>query len=360
MSSRIVIVGGISLLLFFLGVITMSGRQGGAGGRVTPVEAITTDKPTTLTESVLHGNVRFVLQNSKWDASALQIYAETRQRIERSIFASSSAVSDVLITPLKKTFRVHSNSFWRAVHEKVPIKWEKETFRIYLKYISQGDTVVDFGTWIGPTILYAAQLGANVFGIEADPAAFAEVEINLQLNALESWAPHVRVQPACVGTGLVKMKSSRPGNSMSCLGDACSGSNSSSWQVQCYPLETLFKSWNIHFSATHRIFVKIDVEGYECVLIPTIVAWFQRAKRENGLVRLPTMYISYHKQLNSCSDAQYESGIVALMKLYTYVYADCKESSTGMFGVAYAPGAFSALVRRCNGYLLTEQPGGGL
>ncbi len=41
---------------------------------------------------------------------------------------------------------------------------------------------VDFGCWVGPTVLFAAPYSDRVYAMEPDPAAFAEAYHNVQLN----------------------------------------------------------------------------------------------------------------------------------------------------------------------------------
>jgi len=72
-----------------------------------------------------------------------------------------------------------NDSFWEAVQKN---DWEKYTFGILSKYIDKNHTFVDVGSWIGPTLLYGAQLARMAHGIEPDPVALAELKENLKLN----------------------------------------------------------------------------------------------------------------------------------------------------------------------------------
>ena len=50
--------------------------------------------------------------------------------------------------------------------------WEQDTFHIleYYKNI-KGGIYIDIGSWIGPTVLYGANIYTNVIAIEPDPIA---------------------------------------------------------------------------------------------------------------------------------------------------------------------------------------------
>lgn len=73
----------------------------------------------------------------------------------------------------------------------------------------------------------------------------------------------------------------------------------------------LFQRWDIDPEREH-VFVKIDVESYECFLLPSWKAWFA------GLNRKPTLYLSLHENVSPCTDSQYQE-IAQLAKRYKYL-----------------------------------------
>jgi hypothetical protein len=105
--------------------------------------------------------------------------------------------------------------------------WEPQTLTVFSQMLPKYKTYIGFGTWIGPTLLHAASQFLSlerVFGIEADPAAFAVVSMNLGLNSAAPWFSKVQLQPGGVGPGTldtsitptqVKMASASAGNSCS-------------------------------------------------------------------------------------------------------------------------------------------------
>eukprot|EP00970_Alexandrium_tamarense_P012440 scaffold2918_cov230-Alexandrium_tamarense.AAC.14 len=183
------------------------------------------------------------------------------------------------------------------------------------------------GTWIGPTLLYHGQYALRAFGIEADPVAFATVEYNVELNRKlnPSWGTKVTVDSGCVArpedVGQLTMKAGggKAGGSMSGLGAVYhdKGEASATWKVSCYTLPDIFeKYWGIQ-KPYKDVFIKIDIESYEFKLVPSFYDWL---KDETFL---PKMYISFHPQIESCSDEEFD-GVLKFLKLYDHarVHAD--------------------------------------
>lgn len=208
------------------------------------------------------------------------------------------------------TLAVVDEAFWTNIAQ-----WEPHTFDIFARYIDAETTVIDFGAWIGPTLLFHALLSKKSYGIEGDPVAFAQLKANVQLNVpLFDGMRRVELLPACIATNhsMLQMNSANAGNSCSGLGTVACGAVTVRWSVQCFRLSELFVHW--HLRLTDNVFVKIDVESYECELIPSFVAWLSSAERK------PTLYIAFHgSNVAACSVAQY-TAIDELVHLYAYAH----------------------------------------
>ena len=202
-------------------------------------------------------------------------------------------------------------SFWDNV---VSQSWEPHTYRRYFQYITPSTTLVDFGTWIGPTLLYGAARAGRVFGVEGDPAAYAEALVNVQLNA--DRLRNVHLQPGCVSLKREDrtMHSADVGGSCSGLGTKLCGEATTAWSVRCYDLPALFKRWGVALGLD--TFVKVDVEGYECDLVPGLVDWLLAAPLK------PTIQLAMHGELQPCSASQY--GTIARLAR-AYAYAECHQ-----------------------------------
>jgi len=220
---------------------------------------------------------------------------------------------------------VHSRSsnFWKLVSSG---NWESATFQNFFWYLDSSTVLVDFGTWIGPTLLFGAQLSSRAFGIEADPKAVAEIEFNLKMNVNVLWASRTFLQPGCVSTRneARQMRSKDPGNSMSSLGLVSHKKEDIllfSWEVQCYTLPFLFDVWKIN-PETEHVFVKIDVESFECALVQSFEEWLRSLRRK------PTLHVAFHSQIVSCSHEEYAS-VQRIMSLYKYTSSN--ELGSGEF-----------------------------
>jgi hypothetical protein len=164
-----------------------------------------------------------------------------------------------------------------------------------------------------------------VYGIEADPAAFATVSVNLALNSGAPWYPRVHLQPGGVGPGSssastpnrVKMFSASAGNSCSGMAEMSENCGEMhmklSWQVNTYPLPALFKQWRINTPAD--TFVKVDVEAFECTLIPSWIHWLTKLGSGNK----PGFFLAFHSYLAKCTDEQYDD-IARFAALYKTVW----------------------------------------
>ena len=78
----------------------------------------------------------------------------------------------VSATPRYKTF-------WDKYEQGA---WEPTTLDVLSRFLKHGSFYIDVGGWIGPTVLYAAALGAEVVAFEPDDVAHAELAKNLELN----------------------------------------------------------------------------------------------------------------------------------------------------------------------------------
>ena len=158
----------------------------------------------------------------------------------------------------------NNDEFWKLVSDDI---WEPETFRIFERFIDKTCVYLDIGCWIGPTALYAAQLAKHTYAFEPDPVAFEILSENLARNADAAWAPRLEVSKAAIARdeGTIQIGSRTSG------GDSTSSSLfaelATHWSVPAITLESLMRDkalWE------ERIFIKIDIEGGEYELIPSI------------------------------------------------------------------------------------------
>ena len=166
--------------------------------------------------------------------------------------------------------------FWRSFAAG---SWEPETFAIFDHYLDSSTVHLDVGSWIGPTILYAATRARQVIGFEPDPVAFRILEINVRANP--GLAP-IQVHPVAIAArpGRLALGSrTEAGDSMS---SALFADGPVAWTAPARRLEEFEATW----PADAPVFLKIDIEGGEYDLLPSLAAFVRR--------RRPTLYLSLH------------------------------------------------------------------
>lgn len=185
-----------------------------------------------------------------------------------------------------RTFFVDPGShlrFWKRVNRG---EWEPETFAIFDQHIDVKTLFLDIGAWIGSTSLYGAQRASHCVGFEPDPVAFAELSRNVASNAHADWAQRLEIHDCAIN---------KDGKSFT-LGGTREGADSTSsvlfpnresqWSVRAMRLSEVLAR---HRKPGQPVFLKIDIEGGEYDLLPTI--------REILADPLVTAYISFHPKM---------------------------------------------------------------
>ena len=289
--------------------------------------------------------VRTKYLDSGWDEATRQRRKAFQQHLEQQPTLSIT-IPPLLHHSLSVVLSNNAHTkFWQHIHE-----WEQSTFAILSRYIDDDTIVVDIGTWIGPTMLYHAQLSRRSYGIEADPMAHQEFVYNMNLNPSNNnmWLEGVAVT-APQDVGVLNVQSQNLGNSQILLGtnqnsDATTGQNpagsNKSVMVRGYTLPYILAHWDVHVM-TDKIFLKMDIESYECRLVPTFHEWLQTAAQlahrhdesnnnnnnnihnthfheTRTVAPILTILVSFHPQIRPCTKEQMR-GVLETMKLFQYV-----------------------------------------
>lgn len=159
---------------------------------------------------------------------------------------------------------------------------EPDTYAIFNKYIDTNTTYIDLGGYMGGTCLYAAQLSKQAYAFEPDPLVFQYLQQNFNCN------PHINNlaiynQAAGNSDGTVHIKSTASGGN----GGSSIMINDfkSSWEVK---LIDLAKFINENHKA-EKLFLKIDIEGYEYELVKQLIPRIIQHK--------PTIFLAMHPQI---------------------------------------------------------------
>jgi FkbM family methyltransferase len=170
-------------------------------------------------------------------------------------------------------------TFWNRVENG---DWEPLTYHVFDRFLDAGHSCLDIGAWIGPTCLYAACLARHCYALEPDPVAFAGLRENVALNS--ELAGRITLFQQCLAptNGPVRVgnrSSPAGGDSMSSLLFA---SSDVGWQVQGVSLESFLAQNAIRDCS----FIKMDIEGGEFDVLPTLADYLARHR--------PTLYLSLH------------------------------------------------------------------
>ncbi|ANE46873.1 methyltransferase FkbM [Paenibacillus swuensis] len=213
--------------------------------------------------------------------------------------------------------RSHSSKVWSLINEN---QWEEGTFNVLDRFLNENFSYLDIGAWIGPTVLYGSHISKHVYALEPDAVAIKELRNNLKLNpaiAAKVTAIHAALSEKS-GTASLYMRSAF-GDSSSSLIQTVSDQSCS---VKCMTIENLINK--------HRIkdlnFVKIDIEGSEYSLIPSMKPFLELVK--------PTLYLSLHppflienlqRQYHSEAEVQARYNqivetLIESLQMYKYIY----------------------------------------
>jgi len=80
----------------------------------------------------------------------------------------------------------HHMKFWYNVARG---KWEPETLAVLKQHLTSASVYADIGSYIGPTVLYAARRCKRVYCFEPDYVAYRYLLWNIDLNNLRNVLP---------------------------------------------------------------------------------------------------------------------------------------------------------------------------
>lgn len=261
---------------------------------------------------------------SGWDAAGIKIYRDRKQATSESLTTNPNAVLEHTVLPLGPVRTSHVWFRGKKFDGSGQGTWEHQTFVNFFHHISGCRYFVEFGSWIGPTLFYAAQLVEKAVAIDGDPQAVADLETNLALNADKPWAHHTSIHPHVVGLGSSTTVNATSLTMRGKAGNSCSGvaaihrcgSNGAvEWKVNAYSLPAILNRLNI--PVNRGLFIKVDVESFECQLVPTWLEWIRSLPESK-----PVFHLAFHKQIAHCSEEQYRS-VYEFAKLFDYASENC-------------------------------------
>lgn len=161
--------------------------------------------------------------------------------------------------------------------------WEPYTFEIFDYFTDINKNTIDLGSWNGITSLYLAQKSSLVYAIDPDNDCFLELIKNIDLNPLikEKIKPIKKAISNVNGKTNLFARENYGESSSSIL--KRKRDLLSSAQIETITFDNFIQQNNIE----KITFIKMDIEGAEFLILPTIGSALQKLK-------YPTLYISFH------------------------------------------------------------------
>lgn len=147
--------------------------------------------------------------------------------------------------------------FWSEFEQRI---WEQETLDIVDRFVTDGSTMIDVGSFIAPIAMWAADRhDARVISVEPDPVALDYAYLNVLSNHLED---RITVVDGAISdhTGTTHIAPHEFG-----WGSTMTQVSGDGLEVDCWTLPDLFTCHDV--DPADVSLVKIDVEGHECVLL---------------------------------------------------------------------------------------------
>ncbi|MDK3072816.1 FkbM family methyltransferase [Sedimentitalea sp. JM2-8] len=173
-------------------------------------------------------------------------------------------------------FDPYHSKFWRKASAG---GWEPETFAMLDRYLDKDHDYLDIGAWIGPTVLYGARKARHVWCFEPDPEAFRALAWNIDLNGLNNVSAFAAALSQGVGVARMAGFHGEKGDSTTSLLNPAGAAGSDVLTLGFDQFETAVDLNGVSL-------VKMDVEGAEFDLLPTLTPWLAK--------RRPALLLSIH------------------------------------------------------------------
>lgn len=157
---------------------------------------------------------------------------------------------------MSHSYRVEPHWFWPEFADG----WEESTWSVFSRYLKKDMPFLDVGAWVGPTVLYAASLGAaKIVAVEANPASAAHLAKTVSMNP--GLADRVEVINSCVCNrqGRVCFGNADGSHALS----SASSLRGYGFEVEAARLGDIIRQNSLEFVPL----IKIDIEGAELQIV---------------------------------------------------------------------------------------------
>ncbi|MFD3191808.1 FkbM family methyltransferase [Sedimentitalea sp. HM32M-2] len=170
----------------------------------------------------------------------------------------------------------YHSKFW---HKAAAGRWEPRTFAVLDEHLDKAHDYLDIGAWIGPTVLYGARKARHVWCFEPDPEAFRALAWNIELNRLDNVSAFAAALSQEFGVARMAGFRGEKGDSTTSLLNPQGSAGSD-------VLTLRFGQFADAVDLSGVSLVKLDVEGAEFDILPTLLPWLT--------ARRPALYLSTH------------------------------------------------------------------
>lgn len=158
--------------------------------------------------------------------------------------------------------------------------WEPDTQVVFKRFIDAQHSYIDIGAWIGPTLLLGCQLARRAYGIEPDPIAYPELVENMNNN--QALTNNVQLFNICITPVSGKVSFGNGANGGDSMSSLLFSSEKTHWTVDGMN----FQEWIEQNQINDCNFIKMDIEGGEYSVLPTMAAYLREHR--------PTLHLSLH------------------------------------------------------------------
>jgi len=241
----------------------------------------------------------FTAKHLPWyiDNKVYNVYENYMANVKTTCISSISAMllsyfknNYLIINKNNELFLIKNNQnndnlfFWKSHYEN----WENDSFKVYDKYLSKNNILIEIGGWIGGTSMYGCRKSKHVYSIEADALSFDDMQINLQTNCTNNYT---LINKAVYNIDNIKLnfgkniflKNSKMNDSTSHLYNY-NQTSAEYYLVNTITLESIIQNYQINPSEIGLI--KVDIEGGEENILNDLNDIYKKYK-------IP-IYVSFH------------------------------------------------------------------
>jgi FkbM family methyltransferase len=185
--------------------------------------------------------------------------------------------------------------------------WERETYKIFNKFLDSNYSYIDIGAWIGSTVLYGAYLSKKVYAIEPDPIAFMELKKNVSLNPMLK--EKIELHQKCINYKSGNVKFGNIGGGGDSTSSLLFPDSKTGWTVDGITFDEFIRENEINDCN----FIKMDIEGGEVIVLPSMKIFLEKNK--------PILYLSMHPNIFKNPEEDTKK-VIDVLKIYKNIYSD--------------------------------------